>query len=258
MLWVHSTLQTGRTCPFRRLAGCSQAAKSRKQEPISPVSSAHEGDVTFPSNGRPTRGIANTTNAKLPARQVSPGPSKLSANGSGKAVESVPKPKPRVIRLSRPDSADPVVANTEPKAAPTIENRSAQNDDGSTTWAPSPPPCDAVCSALEATSTPHSSAVPKHATNEATSVGDERPARVNLATSRELAEANGGMGIVYRRGNEGGGIGGASEYLAQQRRCAVREREVTRTLPPLPPDAEVLEVSFGWFYDFRSLVRFPW
>lgn len=210
---------------------CSQAAKARKLEPISPVSSAHEADV--PINGRPIRGNANTTNPKMPARQVSPGLSKTSSsNSSGNASESALKPKPRIIRLSAPKPADSVVVCTKPNDGATID--SVPNDDASAKRVPSLPACDAGFPAREATSTPHSPAMSKHTTNEVTSGGDEFLATADRVTGR----------AVDKQGGGGGGLDGASEYLAQQRRCAVRGREVTRALPPLPPDAEVLEVSF--------------
>lgn len=230
------------------LPACSQAAKARMQEPISPVSSTHDADV--PSNSRHSRSSANTTNPKMPARQVSPGLGKASApNNSGKAVESAPKPKPRLIRLSAPKRVEYPMVNNEPNVGPTLD--SVPKDAAPTKRVLSSPTCDAVYSASEAISTSHSPTLSKHAINEATSGGDQRPAKADHVLGRKLPEGGRVTGRAGdRQGGGGWGLGGASEYLGPQRRPAVRLREVTRALP-LPPDAEVLEVRFCWSRDFR-------
>lgn len=251
MLWAHTTLHTAHTCPLCRLAVCLQAAKARKQEPISPVSSSHEADVILPTNGRPARGRANTTNPKLPARKESLGLFKVGTpSGSGTAIETAPKPKLRVIRLSAPKPTEPVVMSTKPNDGPTVD--SLHNGDVSTKQAPSPPTCDAevtspptcdaVYSAPDGTPTSHSPAEPKHATNEKYR-DDEPHAQADRVTSREVAGANRVTGrSVERRGGGGVGLDSASEYLARQRQCAARGRESGRTLPALPLDAEVVKV----------------
>lgn len=232
VLRVLSTPRTADTCVFRRLAVCSQAAKARKQEPISPVSSASEPDVILRGNGRLPPGNANTTTPKPPAEEVSPGLCKVSASqGSGIASEPALKPKPRVIRLSAPKPVESFVAITEPKYGPLVD--SVQTDLGSTKRMPSPPIRDAVWSAPETASTFRSPPPSKRATTEATSGGEDRP----FDADRRMGRA------VDRQGDEGGGLGRASEFFAEQKRCAVREREVSRTVAPLPPNAEVLEVS---------------
>lgn len=226
----------------------SQAAKARKLEPISPVTSAAPvADVILlsssrPARGSPSRGSPHTSNLKIPARQTSPGMLNVSAaNSFGKAIEPAPKAKPRLIRLSAPMPAKLAVANTEPNVGPTVDN--VPRDDASTKYAPSPPACDTVCSAREVTSNSHPQAVSTHATYEATSRGDKRLATADHVSGGELAETGSVMGrAVGRQGGGGGGLDSASEYLAQQRRFAMRERQVARAVPALPPEAEVLEV----------------
>lgn len=248
MMWVLSTLQTVDACALCRVAVCPQAAKARKEEPISPVPCAHEADVTPPSNGRPTRGDANTTNLIKPARQVSPGPSKVHATiGFGKSVESAPKPTLRVVQLSAPKHPKPFVGSYEPKYGLTIDN--VPKDDASARRVSSPPDFDTVCSAAEDTDNSRSRRGSVYATNEATAGGGKLPAIPDSLTGREFAEADRVTGrlvgrLVGRQDGGGEGLDSASQYLAQQRWCAVRERNVTRALPPLPCDAEVLEVSF--------------
>ncbi|CAM9136456.1 unnamed protein product, partial [Laminaria digitata] len=148
-----------------------EAAKARKQESISRVSSALDP-----------------------------------ANSSGNVSESAPKPKPRVVRLSAPKVPESVLAATRSNAGPAVE--SVQNDNRSTHGDYSRPACYAGDSAPKSTSTPHLPAASKHATNKVTSGGD------------------GGSAGVYR-----------------QKRCAVKEGEVSRSFPPLPPGVEVLEVK---------------
>lgn len=242
MLWAHTTLQTVHICPLCRLAVCLQAAKARKQEPISPVSSSHEADVILPTNGRPAHGKVKTINPKLPARKESLGLSKVGTpSGSGTAIESAPKPKLRVIRLSAPKPAEPVVVSTKPNDGSTAVN-SLRNGDVPTKQVPPPPTCDAVCSAPDGTATSHSPAEPKHATNEKYR-DDERHAQADRVTSREIAGAVRVTGrSMERRGGGGVGLDSASEYLAQQGQRAVQGREFGRTLPSLPIDAEVVKV----------------
>lgn len=196
-----------------------------------------------PSNGQHTRGNANTTNPKVPARQVPPGLSQISAASSpGTVIESAPIAKPRVIRLSAPKPVKLDVVVSESPAGPTVD--SVQKGGVPTKQVPSPPACDAVYSAPGGTSTSHPPAISKHATNDATSGGDEPHTRADRVTGRELAGTNRSRGIsVDGQSGGDGGLDSASKYLAQQRRSAARERKVRKSLPALPSDAEVLEVS---------------
>lgn len=200
----------------------------------------------------------------MPAKQVSPAVWKVSATkGSGKAIETVPKPKHRTPRLSAAKPAKLAVAITEPKVCPTVD--SVASNSAAARPVSSPPACDAVCSTPGATSlspavfkhatneaTPRSDEHPaKHATNESTPRGDEHPAKAGGGTGKDIAKVDRVAGrAVHGQGGGSEGLYGASEYLAQQRRWSARERKVTGTLHVLPPGAEVLEVSFGWPRDW--------
>lgn len=223
---------------FQPLSTCPQAAEARKQEPISPISSRPVGDAIIPGSGRLTGGNASTVNSKTLARQVSPGLCKASpASNSGNASESAPKPNSRVIRLSAPKPIESAVATTKTNDTAAVD--SVPNDEGSTKRDPPQSNSDAVGSAGETVFTSRSPAVFTHATIKATSGGTNRSADADRVTGRP----------ANRQGGGGGDLHGTSAYFAQQRRYAVRQREVSRTLPPLPPDAEILEVSVGlpWY-----------
>ncbi|CAM9252394.1 unnamed protein product, partial [Laminaria digitata] len=173
-----------------------EAAKARRQEPIFPGSSDPDA-VVLPGNDRMTRGNANTTRPKTPARQASPGLSKVSAaNSLSKPSEPAPKPKPRVIRLSAPKPVESFFANTEPNHGPGFD--SVRNTDGSTKRNPSPRVGGAFYSAPEATSTSHSPAVSKRAVHKIASKrathkvafgGDDLHADADRGKGREPAAA---------------------------------------------------------------------
>lgn len=240
---MHSTLKIVRACLFHRLVVCTQAANARKQETISPVSSTPKADAVPSGNGGLARGYTNTIKPKTPARKVSPGMCQASpANISGNVSDTTPKPKPRVVRLSAPKAPESAVAMTGSNAAPAVE--SVQKDNRSTAGDPSRPASFAVGFAPTATSTSHFPVVSKHATNAIKCGGDGGSAEAYGVTGRGPADADRGRCKEgHREGDDGGGLGIARQYFAQQKRCAVRQGEVSRTNPPLPPDAEVLEVS---------------
>ena len=230
---------------------------------MSPVSSTPEADATHPSNGDSTRGCANTTNPKRPVKQGSPVLSNTRADhSSSQPIASAPKPKPRCIRLSAPKPAKVDVAITRPNVGRTVNT---VLKDASPTKKVSPPPAyDAVWPAPETTPTCHSPDVSKLESNKGTPGDDEHPAQAQRGTGRGLGNYKCVTGRSFdRQGGRGRGLNGASEYSSRQRRCAVREREVTRTIPALPPGAEVLEVSFalsvvsGWCYNspFSLIVK---
>lgn len=115
-----------------------------------------------------TRGNANTTRPKTPARQASPGLGKVSAaNSLSKPSEPAPKPIARVMRLSAPKPVESFFANTEPNNGPGFD--SVRNTDRSTKRNPSPRVGGAFYSAPEATSTFHSPAVSKRAAHKVAS-----------------------------------------------------------------------------------------
>lgn len=131
---------------------------------------------------------------------------------------------------------------TRSNAGPAVE--SVQNDNRSTNGDHSRPACYAGDSAAKSTSTPHLPAASKRATNKVTSGGDGGSAGVYRVTDGGPPDSDHGTDKeAGRQSDDGGGLGVARKFLAQQKRCAVREGEVSRTFPPLPPGVEVLEVS---------------
>ena len=215
--------------------------------------------MILPGNGRLTRGNTIATHPKPPARQVPPGLCKLrAANSPGNATESSPKSKCRVLRLSSPKPVESVVVTAEPTYATTVD--SVPKHDKWTTGILSPSANDAACPAPEATSTCLSTDVPKHVTNDASSGRDGCTADSGRGTGREPAPADRGSGREMHRQRDGGvGFDGAIEHFAQQKWFAARGRKISTALPPLPPDAEVLEVSYYLPCELLPLlIRFFW
>eukprot|EP00904_Undaria_pinnatifida_P000346 jgi/Undpi1/10311/HiC_scaffold_28.g12762.m1 len=206
-----------------------EAAKARKEEEISTV---HEVDAVLHGDEGLTRRNAQQRNLKTVAKPVSPATHRVSpANTPADATKAASKPKPRVVRLSAPKPAQPVVKKPEPKDGTIVD--SVPKSNRSTERPPSPPGKYTVSPVTEAMPTPHSLAVSEHATSKSMVDGDNRTSNSERGTTRDS----------NKRSKQSAGGGVASDYFAQQRRCAMREREASRTLPPVPPDAEVVEVE---------------
>lgn len=206
-----------------------QAAKAREQERICP---ARKADSVVLGNGRLTKGSVHATKAKAPSMQASSAPRRVRpAETLTNPPEATPKPKPRVIRLSAPKPVESIERSSARRDDTTSD--AVRTDDRSTNWGSSPPASDKVLSAPEGTPTPHPSAVSKHAPSEATIDGGDHPAEADRGMRRESD----------RLGDKGGGRAGVREHFAQQRRCAVREREISRILSPAGYDDRLAEAA---------------
>ena len=244
-----ASLLTVHTCLILRLAVWSQAAKARKQEKHSSV---YEAEAVLLSDDSSTQGNAHTAKPQPPVKQASPALRGTSpANTSADVPKAAPKPAPLVVRLSAPKQAQSVLEKNPKKGGTAID--SVSNDDMSTNRDHFASVKHPVSPASEASSTPHSLTVPKNTITEVTSGSDDRTPKSNRATDQE----------AKMQGEEDVSLGGASVYFAQQRRCAVKDREASRTLPRVPPVAEMLEVSHclrpgsGWFLTGPSTLVNP-
>ena len=219
----------GYTRLFRHLAVFSQVSKIRNKELVSPT---REGGAVLPGNRRLTRGYAHASERKTPAKNMPPGLYGVSSdNTSGIASPGTPKPTPGAIGLSVSKRVKPIVQNVEPHDGTTVD--SVPKDDRTANRNNSHPDNAAVLPALEVTPASHSPVVSKSATTEASSDDNECSAKAELGTGGE----------AIRKGVASRGLDGHSHNIDQQRRCAVIKGEAARALPPIPSDAEVLEVS---------------